>query len=125
MAESKKIDFRYLPSTETYSMYIDRGNVDKVAYNLLSNAFKYTPANGRIYFRVNVREEMNRLEISVADSGVAYPRKSVGSCSAASCRAVSLLTSVGVGLHLTHELVSLHKGTITYSENEAVGRYLL
>lgn len=121
MAESKKIDFRYLPSTETYSMYIDRGNVDKVAYNLLSNAFKYTPANGRIYFRVNVREEMNRLEISVADSGVGIPKEKRGELFSRFMQSSFSADSVGVGLHLTHELVSLHKGTITYSENEGGG----
>ena len=47
MAASKDIDFRFLPSVESYTMFIDKGNLDKVVYNLLSNAFKHTPSVSR------------------------------------------------------------------------------
>lgn len=48
VAEQKKIDFQFKPSIPSYKMFIDKGNIDKVTYNLLSNAFKYTPSGGRI-----------------------------------------------------------------------------
>ena len=53
VAEQKNIDFRFLPSIPSYKMFIDKGNLDKVVYNLLSNAFKYTPSGGTIllFFR--------------------------------------------------------------------------
>ena len=46
IAEQKNMDFRFLPSVPSYKMFIDKGNLDKVVYNLLSNAFKYTPSGG-------------------------------------------------------------------------------
>ena len=37
VAEQKNMDFRFLPSVPSYKMFIDKGNLDKVVYNLLSN----------------------------------------------------------------------------------------
>lgn len=48
VAEQKAMDFRFQPSVPSYKMFIDKGNLDKVTYNLLSNAFKYTPSKGII-----------------------------------------------------------------------------
>ena len=56
-------------------MFIDKGNVDKVVYNILSNAFKYTPSKGKIEFVVNVDESAGRLKMSVSDTGVGIPKE--------------------------------------------------
>ena len=56
VAEQKKMNFLFKPSVPSYKMFIDKGNLDKVAYNLLSNAFKYTPANGTIIFSIQIDE---------------------------------------------------------------------
>ena len=55
-AESKNMDFKFLPSVASYKMFIDKGYLDKVTYNLLSNAFKYTPSGGKVTFSVTVDE---------------------------------------------------------------------
>ena len=55
-SESKNIDFSFEPSQPAYKMFIDKGNLDKVTYNLLSNAFKYTPSNGKIIFKIDIQE---------------------------------------------------------------------
>ena len=39
VAEQKNMDFRFLPSVPSYKMFIDKGNLDKVVYNLLSKCF--------------------------------------------------------------------------------------
>lgn len=121
VAGAKHIDYRFLPSTETYTMYIDRGHMDKVVYNLLSNAFKYTPDHGRIYFRIDVHSDTDKLEISVADNGVGIPREKRGELFSRFMQSSFSADSMGVGLHLARELVSLHKGTIAYRENEGGG----
>lgn len=120
-AESKKMDFRFTSSMESYRMFIDKGNLDKVSYNLLSNAFKYTPCGGRILFSVTADAERRRLVISVADTGVGIPKEKQQELFKRFMQSSFSGNSIGVGLHLTHELVSVHKGTITYSENEGGG----
>ena len=59
-------------------MFIDKGNLDKVVYNLLSNAFKYTPSGGTILFSVNVDEVKKCLYIQVADTGVGIRNEKQG-----------------------------------------------
>lgn len=121
VAESKNMDFQFLPSTDSYKMFIDKGNVDKVTYNLLSNAFKYTPSNGQILFSVNVEEEDKVLIIRVADTGVGIPREKRGELFKRFMQSSFSGSSVGVGLHLSHELVNVHKGTLEYDESEGGG----
>ena len=68
-SESKNIDFSFEPSQPAYKMFIDKGNLDKVTYNLLSNAFKYTPSNGKIIFRyikvISVMMKMREAVLSL------------------------------------------------------------
>ena len=120
-AESKNMEFRFIPSCQSYRMFIDKGNVDKVVYNILSNAFKYTPSKGKIEFVVNVDESAGRLKMSVSDTGVGIPKEKRGELFKRFMQSNFSGDSVGVGLHLTHELVNVHKGTITYEENPGGG----
>lgn len=120
-AESKKMDFRFVPSAGSYTMFIDKGNLDKVSYNLLSNALKYTPSGGKVVFAVTVDEAERRLVISVSDTGVGIPKEKRGELFKRFMQSSFSGNSIGVGLHLTHELVNVHRGTITYAENEGGG----
>lgn len=120
-AESKKMDFRFVSSVEAYRMFIDKENLDKVSYNLLSNAFKYTPTGGRIVFSVMVDGAAKRLVVSVSDTGVGIPPEKQGELFKRFMQSSFSGNSIGVGLHLTHELVCVHKGTIVYAENPGGG----
>jgi len=117
VAESKKMDFKFIPSVTSYKMFIDKGNLDKVAYNLLSNAFKYTPSGGKVDFTIWVDEANRQLVVRVTDTGVGIPKEKRAQLFKRFMQSNFSSSSVGVGLHLTHELVSVHKGTITYNEN--------
>lgn len=121
VAEQKNMTFRFLPSVPSYKMFIDKGNVDKVAYNILSNAFKYTPAGGVIFFTVNVDETKKMLQIQVSDNGVGIPKEKQNELFKRFMQSSFSGDSIGVGLHLSYELVQVHKGTIEYKENEEGG----
>ena len=121
VAESKKMDFRFTPSMPSYKMFIDKGNLDKVTYNLLSNAFKYTPTGGKIDFAIRVDEAGRKLTITVTDTGVGIPKEKRAQLFKRFMQSSFSGNSVGVGLHLTHELVHVHHGTIGYAENPGGG----
>ncbi len=121
VAEQKNMTFQFLPSVLSYTMYIDKGNLDKVVHNLLSNAIKYTPANGTILFKIGVSEAKKTLLIQVSDTGVGIPKEKQGELFKRFMQSSFSNDSIGVGLHLTHELVTVHKGTIEFKENEGGG----
>lgn len=120
-SESKHMDFSFEPSQPSYKMYIDKGNLDKVTYNLLSNAFKYTPSNGKIIFKVDILADKQQLRIQVIDNGIGIPKEKRSELFKRFMQSSFSHSSVGVGLHLTHELVNVHKGSISYEDNEGGG----
>lgn len=121
VAEQKNMIFRFSPSVPAYKMFIDKGNLDKVTYNLLSNAFKYTPSNGTIVLSVTVDEAKKVLQIQVSDTGVGIPKEKQNELFKRFMQSSFSGDSIGVGLHLSHELVQVHKGTIEYKDNEGGG----
>lgn len=120
-ATSKNMDFRFQPSMASYKMFIDKGNLDKVAYNLLSNAFKYTPSNEKVILSAIVNENKKSLEISVSDTGIGITKEKRGELFKRFMQSNFSSNSTGIGLHLTHELVNVHKGSIAYDENQDGG----
>ncbi|MDR0939014.1 MAG: response regulator [Mediterranea sp.] len=121
VAEQKRMNYDFVPSIPSYRMFADKGNLDKVAYNLLSNAFKYTPQGGTITFAVEVDEAAGLLRFRVTDTGVGIPREKQGELFKRFMQNSFSGDSIGVGLHLTHELVLVHKGTIEFQEREGGG----
>lgn len=121
VAEQKNMEYHFHPSVPVYKMYIDKGNIDKVVYNLLSNAFKYTPSGGKVCLEVQADEEKKVLSIRVSDTGVGIPREKQQELFKRFMQSSFSRDSIGVGLHLSRELVAVHKGTISYHENEGGG----
>ena len=72
-------------------------------------------------FSVQVDEAAKQLVITVTDTGVGIPKEKQQELFKRFMQSNFSGNSVGVGLHLTHELVHVHHGTITFRENEGGG----
>ncbi|MBD2090698.1 PAS domain S-box protein [Microcoleus sp. FACHB-1515] len=98
------------------AVYVDRDMWEKIVLNLLSNAFKFTLA-GEI--SVRLREQGDRVELTVQDTGVGIPAEALPHLfdrfyRVPEARGRSYEGS-GIGLSLVQELVKLHSGTIAVS----------
>jgi DNA-binding response OmpR family regulator len=120
-SESKNMDFQFNSSVDSCKMFIDKEKLDKIVYNLLSNAFKYTPSKGKVSLIVTVDNEKNNLLIQVKDTGVGIPKEKRSELFNRFMQSNFSGNSIGIGLHLVHELVGVHKGTIWYEENVGGG----
>ncbi|KAA9346404.1 hybrid sensor histidine kinase/response regulator transcription factor [Larkinella humicola] len=106
------------PTDETGSelYYFDDDKLEKIVYNLLSNALKFTPANGQV--RVNARIKTgHRLVLVVADTGIGIADHQLTriferfhQIDSSSTRAYS---GTGIGLALVKELVDWLNGTVS------------
>lgn len=117
-AESKEIAYSFESSEPAHAMFLDQQMIDKVVFNLLSNAFKYTPAKGSISVSLSFTDVMT---IRVADTGVGIPQEKRAQLFSRFMQSSYTGESFGIGLHFTHELVKTHHGEIAYQENEGGG----
>lgn len=118
-ADSKKIDYKFTSSENTHVMFFDKQHLDKIVFNLLSNAFKYTPSNGAISLEMSFDDGM--MTIKVIDSGVGVPGHRRNELFSRFMQSSYTGESFGIGLHLTKELVAVHHGTIDYEKNPCGG----
>lgn len=115
-------------SDEKVNVWIDRNNFDKVLVNLITNAIKYTPENGRIDVAVRSGRDSgfgDYAEISVTDTGIGLDEKNVDRLfdrfyQGKFNRGTTPL-GFGIGLDLCKQLVELHHGVIT-AANRPDGR---
>ena len=120
LATAKQIDFRFNADDNLLSALIDRDCLDKIIFNLLSNAFNFTPDNGHIIVSLRSIED-KELEISVEDSGIGIPKdkQELLFDRFYQIRDNKLNTKgTGIGLHLSKMMAELHHGSISV-ESEA------
>ena len=131
LSQSKHINFSLLSAHDEETLWIDQGNFDKIIYNILSNAFKHTPEDGRIRISVSGptpnggrldADIKDYVEVDIFNSG---SRIEEGYISRIFERFVQVdpydaNTGSGVGLNLTKMLVEMHHGAI-YAENQEDG----
>jgi signal transduction histidine kinase len=126
IAEEKHIDFRLHSKTDNISGWIDQDKFEKVMFNLISNAFKYTPDHKSIAVWVSVKDET--LVLSVKDEGIGIDLKKQQSLFQrfeTLVRYNILQPSSGIGLSLVRELVELHQGSIEVNSQPEVGSEFL
>ena len=110
IAESKNIRFTFQASQQTLVDYFDFDKLDKIVYNLLSNAFKFTKENGEINVNAEIADDMLRL--SVKDNGIGIARKKAKKIFDSYYQVDTTPGGTGIGLSLVKALVELHKGQI-------------
>jgi signal transduction histidine kinase/CheY-like chemotaxis protein len=111
----KKMKYTIECQPESMMGWIDTDKLDKIIYNLVSNAAKYCRENGEVNVRVTTNTRFDRIRIVVSDTGFGIPKEKMKTLfrpfQDGSYRQHHNI-GTGLGLALTHDLVYLHKGTI-------------
>lgn len=113
IARKRNIDLRFFTSQYFLNVWFDETMLDKVLFNLLSNAFKFTNDNGYIHIFLEKNEAAKNIKIIIEDNGVGMSEVAVE-------HAFELFyqgehenyRGTGLGLALSKELIQLHNGTI-------------
>ncbi|WP_264524307.1 two-component regulator propeller domain-containing protein [Flavobacterium sp. N502536] len=117
--------YTFEAADEEILLYFDRYKLERVFYNLISNAFRYTPKGGNIHLKITHDHE--NLFIAVEDSGVGIAAEHID-------KIFDLFYEVpihnnvqknynkgtGIGLSIVKNIVKLHKGNIEV-ENQPTG----
>ena len=112
-AQKKEITYRFNNVEETISVWFDSKQLQKVIFNLLSNAFKYTPNKGSI--RVEVRMLASQAIVSVCDTGVGIPEEHISKIFERfyqTDNSSSFTLGTGIGLALAKGIMNMHHGKI-------------
>lgn len=121
IAEKKHIEYLFESNANQRSVLLDRGKMDKIAYNFLSNAFKNTPNGGKILFRVSLLDADDKMVMSVSDSGPGIPLDKRKMLFVRFEQIHYTSGGTGIGLHLTSELAKVHKGSVSYADSDLGG----
>ncbi|SFN48213.1 substrate-binding domain-containing protein [Salegentibacter flavus] len=108
----KSIQLEFKAPRNEVEVYIDRNMMDKVFYNILSNALKFTPHNGKILIKIE-ESTKNSVEIRIKDSGIGIPKEEWEQIFDPFRQASNnARPSSGLGLYISKQYIELHKGKI-------------
>ena len=117
LIESCKHELNITVTSEPLKVEADITRMAQVITNLLNNAAKYTEEGGQIW--LNVDREANDVAITVRDSGVGIPADMLPSVFNLFTQADRTIDraqgGLGIGLTLVHDLVELHRGSVSAS----------
>ncbi|MBC7914229.1 MAG: helix-turn-helix domain-containing protein [Pyrinomonadaceae bacterium] len=120
-AHQKNISFEFIQPEEPIVFPFDKDKLEKVLFNLLSNAFKYTNERGRVQLKVTTSgNDINggNLVIQVIDNGKGIPGSRLSSIFEPFNREdKDQVEGTGLGLFFSKSLVELHHGTIEVSSS--------
>lgn len=125
-AKLRKVNLTYTHTDcDDLKAWVDKSNFDKIVMNLVSNAVKFTPDGGSVAINLTKGEERTvdgplrkYAEISITDTGIGISEKDRKHIFNRFFQASNNNAGgTGIGLHLTSQLVDLHHGTISISDN--------
>jgi DNA-binding response OmpR family regulator len=129
LAESKDIDYQITMPQGPQWLYIDQDKTETIVNNLLSNAFKFTPPQGKVSVTLEFigLTEPDKLlaQITVSDTGIGIASDQLNRIFDRFYQTPDAQASqwrgTGIGLSLTKELIELYQGTITVMSEPGKG----
>jgi signal transduction histidine kinase/DNA-binding response OmpR family regulator len=111
LAKNKSIDLEFLTSERSLYIWFDTTMIDKVIFNVLSNAFKFTKEHGNI--SVSISKDNTNAIIKIEDDGVGMSKEVIDHAFEPFFQGeYENYKGTGLGLALSKELMELHHGSI-------------
>jgi len=117
-ANQQNIEFLFNSGQPQIYTWFDKDFIEKITYNLLSNAFKFIHTGGFITIDLNLKKDENALEfieLIVSDTGTGIAEDKLQSIFQPFYQADRMIQGTGLGLTLVKEFTELHRGKITVS----------
>ncbi|SMD08727.1 Two component regulator propeller [Pedobacter africanus] len=122
LSKEKHIELKVSANVEELHAWIDAEKMDIVVYNLLSNAFKFSPGNTEVSVRLEYQEGDGFFRISVADQGIGVPSDKLNDIFELyyelDKEPGNNLEGTGIGLALCREITEIHGGKIEARNND-------
>ena len=122
LSDARDITLTFTAPPDPVWIYFDKRQLEKVIFNLLTNAFKFTPNQGRI--QVEIREHITEAEILVTDNGKGIAPENVKRIFTNFFQVeeeTTHNTGYGIGLALSKSLVDLHQGNLSVESHLSRG----
>ena len=123
LANNKNIDYSFSSPRDDIPVWFDDDKLERIMYNLLSNAFKFTPEGGKI--NVLVDEDDTSIIVKVVDTGVGIPKEMQKNIFERFYQTERIknrkVGSTGIGLSFIKGLVEMHGGDISFESEEDLG----
>jgi len=139
-AESKNINLGFEADRETLEVWFDPDKIEKIIFNVLSNALKFTPHNGSVIVNVrkvklekpktidfgsNIHIKISEwLDITIKDSGIGISQKNLERIFDRFFQVHDRSTAIGgtgIGLSVAKEMIKIHGGKIEVESSEGIG----
>ncbi|WP_207513706.1 hybrid sensor histidine kinase/response regulator transcription factor [Longitalea luteola] len=129
LSERKHINFVFTSNIERMDVLFDHDKIERILFNLLSNAFKFTLEGGtisvEIYKNALDNSDNNRVSIKVADTGIGIPKEKKDKIFERFFQhypaSAVLNQGTGIGLSITKEFVKMHGGEIEVESEPGQG----
>ena len=122
-ADAKKIALDFSPPRQTSLIHADRNSMEGIFTNLISNAIKYTPDQGKV--RITLGEESGFLKATVSDTGIGIKKEDLPRIFDRFYRVKSAETrqiiGTGLGLSIVKSIVDAHLGSISVESEVGKG----
>jgi signal transduction histidine kinase/ligand-binding sensor domain-containing protein/DNA-binding response OmpR family regulator len=128
LAKIKSVRVEFYASEEECFFNFDHDKIEKIVYNLLSNAFKVTPSNGRVAVTLEILHgdqdnSLDAVRLEIFNSGRGISPEDLHNLFTRFYRTRSYSDGTGIGLSLTKSLVELHGGHIEVRSEENDGTW--
>ncbi|WP_169311977.1 hybrid sensor histidine kinase/response regulator transcription factor [Pseudopedobacter saltans] len=117
-ARETGIQYRFSSAKSSIEAYIDKAQLEKVFYNLLSNAFKFTPNDGRV--DVTIEETATDILVRIIDSGKGIGKENKEKIFTNFYQEDTDQRNIGtgIGLALSKSIAKLHKGDLIVEDDD-------
>lgn len=121
LATDKNISYSFIREEGEINLYFDKDHFEKVIFNLLSNAFKFTPEGGKI--SISIKNHNDTVSIQIDDNGKGISPKNIDKLFNRFFQVYNDEVShsgYGIGLALSKSIVELHQGKIEVSSEQSL-----
>ncbi|MBN1410038.1 MAG: substrate-binding domain-containing protein [Spirochaetales bacterium] len=120
---ARKISVEYKSECDGLIVLIDRGLIEKAFFNIISNAYKFTPDSGNIV--ISLKKNGDWFSISISDSGIGIPADKLETVFDRFTQLDGLekrkYEGTGIGLAFAREIIEMHDGSIDVESTEGKG----